>query len=171
MAVDDPDTVDIMSIDPSGAIILRIADHLEWSDSISHQQTLQAKMNRYLAFIESGEILEHHPDAAQRRVVIEVVSRYEPDAHGLAFIRRAQVVIEKAGVQPSNRAAHFLVTPHTTPLRDDHQSDGRLSCVSLASQDMLATRARCGHGLKSRFQKLPSPFDRFSGAGPPILVR
>ena len=97
MAVDDPDTVDIMSIDQSGAIVLTIADHLEWIDSISHQYTLQAKMNRYLAFIESGEILEHHPDADQRRVVIEVVSRCEPDADGLAFIQRARAAIEKAG--------------------------------------------------------------------------
>jgi hypothetical protein len=97
MAVDDPDTVDIMSIDASGAIVLTISDHLEWTDSRSHQFTLQAKMNRYLAFVESGEVLEHHPEAKGRPVVIQVVTKCEPDADGQAFLRRAQGVMEKAG--------------------------------------------------------------------------
>jgi hypothetical protein len=74
MAVDDPSSVDIISIDPQGAIILTIADHLDWSDSKAHQYTLQTKVNRYLAFIESGEILEHHPDGGSRRIVIRVVT-------------------------------------------------------------------------------------------------
>ena len=83
MAVDDPNSVDIMSIDPQGAIILTIADDLDWNDSRAHQYTLQTKMNRYLAFIESGEILEHHPDAGTRRIVIRVVTMTEPDADGV----------------------------------------------------------------------------------------
>jgi hypothetical protein len=86
-----------MSIDPQGAIILTIADHLDWNDSRAHQYTLQTKMNRYLAFIESGEILEHHPDAGRRRIVIRVVTMAEPDADGSAFLERAQAVIERAG--------------------------------------------------------------------------
>src|SRR5436309_1830637 len=93
VAVDDPDTIDIMSINPTGAVVLTIADHLDWADSTTHQSILQAKMNRYLAFIESGEILEHHADAADRGVVIEVLTRCEPDADGWAFLRRAQAVI------------------------------------------------------------------------------
>jgi hypothetical protein len=54
-------------------------------------------MNRYLSFIESGEILHHHPDAATRGVVIRVVTMTEPGADGVALLRRAQAVFEKAG--------------------------------------------------------------------------
>ncbi len=98
MAVDDPGMVDIMSIDPSGAIILTISDHLDWTDSTAHQLKLQEKVNRYLAFVESDEILEQHPDAGNRRIVISVVNRFEPDAAGREFLGRARVVIEKAGL-------------------------------------------------------------------------
>ena len=105
MAVDDPDTIDIMSIAPSGAVVLTIADHLDWIESTSHQYILQAKMNRYLAFIESGEILEHHPDANERGVIIDVVIKYEPDADGLAFLQRAHTVVVGAGVGFNHRVA------------------------------------------------------------------
>jgi hypothetical protein len=76
---------------------LTIADHLDWTESVPHQYILQEKMNRYLAFIESGEILEHHPDANERGVIIEVVTKCGPDADGLAFLQRAQAVVVKAG--------------------------------------------------------------------------
>ncbi len=97
MGVDEADTVDLMSIDPSGAIVLTVSDHLDWTDSRSHQYTLQAKLNRYLAFIESGEILQHLPDAAARQIVIRVFTICEPDADGRAFLQRAQGIIEQAG--------------------------------------------------------------------------
>ena len=57
----------------TGDVILTISDHLDWSDSSSHQLLLQVKMNRYLAFIESGEIEQSYPSAKGRAVVIEVV--------------------------------------------------------------------------------------------------
>jgi hypothetical protein len=98
VAVDDPGTIDLMSINPSGAVVLTIADHLDWTDSTSHQHILEAKMNRYLAFIESGEILEHHANVADRGVIIDVVTKFEPDSSGLTFLHGAQAVIVGAGV-------------------------------------------------------------------------
>ncbi len=97
MAVDDSDVVDIVSIDPDGSVVLTISDHLEWVESVSHQLILQEKFNRYLAFVESGEILESYPKAKGRPVVFSVVSQYDPDASGSAFLERAKEVIEKAG--------------------------------------------------------------------------
>jgi hypothetical protein len=111
VAVDDPDTIDIMSISPSGAVVLTIVDHLDWTDSTSHQYILQAKMNRYLAFIESGEILEHHPDADDRGVVIEVVTRCEPDADGWAFLDAGCHCRGGVRVQPPSLGGTSPVTP------------------------------------------------------------
>lgn len=99
MAVDNPGAIDIMSESKTGSIILTISDHLDWRDSISHQITLQNKLNRYLAFVESAEILEHRPDAAAKNVVFRIVGKYEPDTSGLAFLQRARSVIEQAGFQ------------------------------------------------------------------------
>jgi hypothetical protein len=115
MAVDDPDTVDIMSLDAHGAIILTIADHLGWNDSRSHQYTIQMKMNRYLSFIESGEILGHYPDAGARRVVIRVVTMTEPDADGISFLRSAQAIVERAGFGFEHRTFKTYQLDEGTP--------------------------------------------------------
>jgi|ERR1019366_6804461 hypothetical protein len=97
MAVDDFNVVDIVSIDSDGDVVLTISDHLEWAETTSHQLILQEKFNRYLAFVESGEILERYPKAKGRPVVFSVVTQFDPDTSGLAFLERARAVIEHAG--------------------------------------------------------------------------
>ena len=98
MTVEQTKVIDIISQDRrTGQVILTVSDHLEWNDSARHQEILQAKLNAYLAFAESGEILEKYPDAAERTVVFKVVLKFKPDLDGRAFLNRAQKVIEKAG--------------------------------------------------------------------------
>lgn len=58
---------------------------------------LQAKLNRYLAFVESGELLQRHENAAGRPVAIKVVFKFRPDKEGGDFLSRARAVIESAG--------------------------------------------------------------------------
>ena len=55
-----------------GEVILTIRDHLDWPDSTAHQLLLHAKLNRYLAFVESGEI------ASDRRTPNYSVPLVEP---------------------------------------------------------------------------------------------
>ena len=98
MSVDDLNVVDIISTDPgTGHVVLTISDHLDWTDSIQHQSVLQAKFNRYLAFVESGEILAQYPDAQNRPVAFKVVFKHKPDRQGWNFLVRAKDVIEAAG--------------------------------------------------------------------------
>ncbi len=64
MSIEQTDLVDIISIDRmTGEVILTISDHLDWSDCGAHLLLLQSKLNRYLAFVESGEILQSYPKA------------------------------------------------------------------------------------------------------------
>ena len=57
MAVDQTRVVDTVGLETeTGAVILTIYDHLDWSDTLAHQTVLQEKINTYLLFIESGEI-------------------------------------------------------------------------------------------------------------------
>lgn len=98
MSVEQLDVVDIISIDPkTGHVILTISDHLDWTTSVDHQTVLQAKFNKYLAFVESGEILTRYPEARGRPVAIKVVFKHRPDQEGWQFLARAQQVIESAG--------------------------------------------------------------------------
>lgn len=97
MSVDQLDVVDVVSIDKTGHVVLTISDHLDWSNGVEHQTKLQAKFNRYLAFVESGEILERYPDAKNHPVAIKVVFKYKPDEQGWRFLARAKDFIEAAG--------------------------------------------------------------------------
>jgi hypothetical protein len=99
MAVDDFKIIDILSTDLSGNVILTISDHLDWVESAQHQATLQEKLNRYLAFVESCEILDSYPDAKGRRIVFRVVTQHEPDASGFEFLGQARKIIERAGFE------------------------------------------------------------------------
>jgi len=98
VSVEQTDVVDILGIDrETGHVVLTISDHLDWSDTVEHQAILQKKLNRYLAFVESGEILEQYPDAKDRPAALRVVFQVTPDESGRAFIARARAAIESAG--------------------------------------------------------------------------
>jgi hypothetical protein len=98
VSVEQTDVVDIVGIDrETGHVVLTISDHLDWSDSVEHQSILQKKLNTYLDFVESGEILEQYPKSKNRPVVFRVVFRVPPDEAGRAFVARAREVIESAG--------------------------------------------------------------------------
>jgi hypothetical protein len=98
MSVEQLDVVDIISTDKStGHVILTVSDHLDWSNTVAHQTVLQAKLNKYLAFVEGGEILTRYPDAKDRPVAIKVVFKYRPDSEGWRFLSKAKEIIESAG--------------------------------------------------------------------------
>jgi hypothetical protein len=98
MSIEQNDVIDIISIDrTNGDVILTVSDHLDWSESAGHQTLLQAKLNRYLAFVESGEILQSYPDAKDRSIVFAVVFRFCPDEGGRAFLAKVRKIIESAG--------------------------------------------------------------------------
>jgi hypothetical protein len=99
MSVEETEAVDVISVDKqTGEVILTVSDHLEWSDNLKHQIVLQAKLNAYLRFVESGEILERYPKAKDRRVVFRVVFKFAPDQEAKQFLGRAQQVVESAGI-------------------------------------------------------------------------
>lgn len=98
MSIEQTDIVDIIGTDRiTGNVILTISDHLDWCDSTAHQMLLQSKLNRYLAFVESGEILESYPDAKDRPIVFRVVFQFPPDDAGQAFLAKVRPIIESAG--------------------------------------------------------------------------
>src|SRR5437868_4393947 len=99
MTVEQSDVIDIVSIDPAGCVVLTISDHLDWSDTASHLLILQTKLNRYLAFVESGEILESYSDAKDRKVAVKVAFKFKPNTGGEGFLVKAKQIVESAGMQ------------------------------------------------------------------------
>ena len=98
MAVDDSQVVDFVSVDSrTGRAFLTISDHSDWSDSIDPCAILQRKFNAYLAFAESGELINRFPKTKGLPIVIDVRFFHEPDAEGIEFLAHAREVIELAG--------------------------------------------------------------------------
>lgn len=81
MGVEQTTVIDFIGIDPaSGAVCLTIADALDWDPD--HLRLLQDKLNAYLAFVESGELLWAYPLAAGRPVVFDLRLHPRRAPHG-----------------------------------------------------------------------------------------
>jgi hypothetical protein len=99
MAVDNPEVVDAVGTEiATGDIVLTICDHLEWDDLESHLHLLAEKINRYLGFIESGELLENYPSAAGKSTRIDVYFQFAQPEAANRFIEHAREVAQTYGV-------------------------------------------------------------------------
>jgi hypothetical protein len=56
MSVEQTDKIDFISTSPGEKVVLTISDHLSW-DEDGHLHLLQDKINVYLEFIESEQLL------------------------------------------------------------------------------------------------------------------
>ena len=101
MTIEDSDVVDFVLIDKaSGEVTLSISDHLPWdSGEGRHLELLQCKLNAYLRFIESGELLESCPKAIGRNVVINLVGKDPLGSQAKIFFAKAVTAVSDAGYQ------------------------------------------------------------------------
>ena len=100
MAVDQTDKIDAIGVDRrSGCVVLTISDHLPWTSvADGHLALLREKLNAYLAFIESGQLIKAYPDAAGRHVVINLVGKYDLSAPASEFLDNATATVSAAGL-------------------------------------------------------------------------
>jgi hypothetical protein len=98
MTVENPRVVDFVSIDhETGAVVLTISDHLAWDEEGEHLGRLQEKLNVYLSFIESGELVKSCPEAAGREVRIALMHREPLSVLALRFLATSRDIIREAG--------------------------------------------------------------------------
>jgi len=98
MSVKQKNKVDFIGInEEANEVRLGISDHLDWNEPELHYQLIQDKVNAYLAFIESGEILEVYPDSKGRKVAIELKAKFEPAAFTNGFFAKLEHVLSNAG--------------------------------------------------------------------------
>ena len=60
---------------------------------------LQVKVNCYLRFIESGQLVARFPDSNGKDVAIRVLAQHEPDIAGRQFLDRLEKALAQAGYQ------------------------------------------------------------------------
>jgi hypothetical protein len=100
MSIDNPDVVDFISIEAAtGKVVLTIADHLSWGEkSDEHLKLLKEKLNTYLEFIKSGELLEAYPKAKNREVLISVVGKFPLNEEAAEFYKNAASITDRMAV-------------------------------------------------------------------------
>ena len=99
MSIEQVDKIDFISTTSNGKVQLTISDHLEWNDEENHLLILQNKLNAYLSFIESGQILESYSTALNKDVIISIVMKYEPTENSSIFLNNCKNFLEKNGYE------------------------------------------------------------------------
>jgi hypothetical protein len=103
VTVEQQEVIDVIHLDLSGNVVLTISDHLPWDAINEHLFALQEKLNRYLSFIESGEIYKKFPSAPGRAITIDIVQKYAAPPSVASFFAEATTAIEAAGFRLTTR--------------------------------------------------------------------
>jgi hypothetical protein len=100
MALNKTDSVDFVGIERNSEFaVLTIADELDWQDECKHLLALQAKLNAYFRFVESGQIWESYPEASGRQLVIDVIARFPIPQKGIDLLTRASDACAALGLK------------------------------------------------------------------------
>ena len=110
MSIEQLDVIDFASINPEGKVVLTISDHLDWVSKNNHSWILQEKVNAYISFIESGQLLESYPDSKNRKVIVSVKGMFDASSEAIELFSIISDVLSKIDVE--FRFEH-------TPLKDD----------------------------------------------------
>jgi hypothetical protein len=98
MSVEQTDKIDFISTSPEGEVFLTISDHLLW-DEDGHLPLLQDKINAYLEFIDSEQLLEEYPAANKRPVVISVYMQFDPTEEAIFFFNHVRNVLAERSIE------------------------------------------------------------------------
>ena len=97
MSVIDTDSIDAIGLEKEAQrVFLSIIDSLVWDADNVHLFTLQEKINTYLYFIESGELLKALPDSKGFDIAIELMLKHMPTSEAITFFdKTSQILLEK----------------------------------------------------------------------------
>ena len=98
MTIDNAEIIDLVTYDRTGAILLVMIEHRPWDGSPGRLAQVQAKFERYLAFIRTGELVERYPFAAGRPLHIELRSYEEPDVATSRLLEQIRSELSPVGV-------------------------------------------------------------------------
>lgn len=99
MSIVDTDSIDAMGLDKEAKrLFLTIIDPLVWDDKNVHLFTLQEKINTYLHFIESGELLKAMPESKECDIAIELILKHMPTDEAITFFDKTMQILFDKGI-------------------------------------------------------------------------
>lgn len=97
MSVENKNTIDAISSNKENEVVLTISDHLKWDDNNEHLLILQEKINSYLDFLKNGQIHESYPSAVDKKIMIQIVFKYQPNKIAEDFLEKAGETVKGIG--------------------------------------------------------------------------
>ena len=98
MTLDKTGQVDLVA-QREAEVRLVIVDHLDWADELEHFRLLQDKLNAYIAFFETGQLFESHPESRGKSASIHIAFQHTPTSHAEEhLLRPASTVVESVGL-------------------------------------------------------------------------
>lgn len=83
--------IDLIGTDHTkGVVVFTITDHLEWDDDIAHLKQLQEKLNTYIAYVESGDLVADYPESKDLKVHFEIVFKHDLPESAKNFLAKAK---------------------------------------------------------------------------------
>ena len=100
MTIEHTDVIDFISTNKDrNEVKLTISDHYDWGNSDSHLFILQEKINTYINFIESGELLDAYAEAKNLTPVINIIGRYPLNQDASDFLEKVNVIVKSIGIE------------------------------------------------------------------------
>jgi hypothetical protein len=101
LAIDKVDKIDSVWLAKDGSeVMVAVFDHLPWeSNTEEHLLLLQEKLDTYLAFIESGQLIRMCPRAKTAPVAVEVAGLYDLSKDAKDFYAKAKRYSRKVGAE------------------------------------------------------------------------
>jgi response regulator RpfG family c-di-GMP phosphodiesterase len=97
MGITDSGKVDIVASKGTN-VRLYAMDSLDWDDLDEHLMLLQAKLNTYISYVESGEVYEHPSVVSTARVEIVVSFFHAPPLRAVEFLNHVKALAQGAGI-------------------------------------------------------------------------
>jgi hypothetical protein len=97
MSVENPNVIDIISIDQDGNALFTISDHLEWGENNEHLLILQDKVNYYLAAMESDDLYVQYPEARDKHFILRIIFLHHPNEDALFFLEKVREILAENG--------------------------------------------------------------------------
>ncbi len=99
MSIIESNKLDSIGIDRNtNKVMLTISDHLDWKDEEHHLLSLQEKINSYIQFIESGQIYDSYPDSLNRKIVIDIICKYDFPKIGIEFLDKIKPLLRSLNI-------------------------------------------------------------------------
>lgn len=101
MSIVDTHKIDIVGTRPGSKIVrLVIADHLDWADFKGHAELIQAKVNTYLEFVESGQMQRttNPPMPVDPQAEILLAAQHAPTDEAERYLEQVRLFLQRAGI-------------------------------------------------------------------------